>query len=137
MKILILLCLLITVNQNADCPQAKESIAIKHISSPNYNRVARMARLQGEVELAVSIGRDGEVRSVTVLKTNANKLLQDDAVNNIKAWTFNPGDERGLHTTYEFRLILPELPYDSPTSVNIDFPQRIRVESNFKAKTLD
>lgn len=101
-------------------------------TSIQYNLVARGARLEGDVKLQVSIDQAGTVSKVTVMQaTTAHKLLQDEAVKNVTEWTFNPGGERVFEIVYEFRLVMPEIYYTPPTSVAVDFPNRVHVQTNF------
>jgi TonB family protein len=109
-----------------------KNICVVYWKSPNYNEVARGARLQGDVRLRVSIDKDGRVSKATVVESNANKLLQDEAMKNVTEWMFNTGDERVFETRYEFRLLMPEIPSFVPTFVTMDFPGRVHIESNFK-----
>lgn len=108
-------------------------ICVVHWRSINYDPIARAARLQGDVRLEVSVGPDGKVSDITVLPSNAHKLLQDEAVKNMNEWTFNAGNKRSFDIVYEFRLIMPETAYDAPTSVNVDFPTKVHVVSQFRA----
>lgn len=112
-------------------------ISLVHWESPIYNELARVARLQGDVKLKVSIGRDGRVSKVLVAQPAPHKLLQDEAVKNIEKWTFNSGEERTLEITYQFRLVEPELYYTPPSRVAVDFPSTVHIESNFKPMQRD
>jgi|HubBroStandDraft_6_1064221.scaffolds.fasta_scaffold949262_2 TonB family protein len=112
-------------------PSPKD-ICVVHWKSINYNPVARGARLQGDVRLEVSVGPDGKVSDVRVLPSDAHKLLRDEAVKNMNEWTFSAGEKRSFDIVYEFRLIMPETDYDAPTSVYVDFPTKVHVESQFK-----
>jgi TonB family protein len=103
-----------------------------HWEAAIYNELARVARLQGDVKLRVSIGRDGRVSKAFVAQSNSHKLLRDEAVKNMEKWTFNSGDERTMEITYQFRLVEPELYYSPPTRIVVDFPATIHIESNFK-----
>jgi len=112
---------------------SSNDICVVHWNSVNYNAVARQARLEGDVNLQVSIDQAGKVSKVTVVQpTVAHKLLQDEAVKNITDWTFNPGEQRVFEIVYEFRLVMPEIYYAPPTFVAVDFPNRVHVETNFK-----
>jgi TonB family protein len=113
-------------------PSPKD-ICLVHWESINYNPIARRARLQGDVKLEVFVGLDGKVSDVKVLPSEAHRLLQDEAVKNMNEWRFNAGEKRSFDIVYEFRLIMPETDYDAPTSVTVDFPTKVHVESQFKA----
>ena len=110
---------------------------IRHLESINYNPVARGARLQGDVPLALTIDAEGKVEKVVVIQTAANPLLQKEATKNIKGWTFEPGGKREFTITYEFRLEEPEIDGPSPSTMAVDFPSRVRVTSNFRTISRD
>jgi TonB family protein len=111
--------------------QSKD-LCIVHWKSPIYNEVARIARLQGDVRLRVSVDKEGKVSKATVIQSNADKLLQDEAVKNVTEWNFNSGEERVFERVYEFRLLMREIPSFAPTFATVDFPGRVRIETNLK-----
>jgi len=111
---------------------SSKDICVVHWKSIQYNRVAQMTRMEGDVKLQVSIDQMGKVSKVVVVQpTAAHKLLQDEAVKNITEWTFNSGEERSFEIVYEFRLVMPEIYCIPPTFVTVDFPNRVHVEANF------
>jgi TonB family protein len=66
----------------------------KHVE-PGYSEEARKAHVSGVVVLSVTIGADGRVRNVKVLKSLGHGL-DDNAVQAIRAWEFDPAtDEQG------------------------------------------
>jgi len=61
---------------------------------PNYTQAARDRRVQGVVELAAVILKDGTVGDVTVTKSLDSDLDQE-AIKATKQWTFKPGTKDG------------------------------------------
>jgi protein TonB len=55
---------------------------------PVYPSMARQTRIQGVVILEITIGDDGKVKAVKVLKSLA--LLEAAAVDAVKQWEFKP-----------------------------------------------
>lgn len=55
---------------------------------PDYPAIARMAGVQGEVQLHAIIGRDGTIQSLTV--TSGPPLLQESARNAVQQWRYRP-----------------------------------------------
>lgn len=107
-----------------------KDICIGHLESPLYDPLARQARLQGDVSIQIRVAPDGRVASVQTIA--GPSLLAREAERNIRTWVFNPGDERTLAITYEFRLEQPEIYYDPPSRVTFDLPDKVRIVSNFK-----
>jgi len=109
----------------------RSTLCVEHFKSPNYGAVARGARVQGDVRLKVTVGEDGRVKDASTLLPLADKSLTDDAVANIRQWTFTPGQDCEFEITYEFRLIMPETDFYPPSTVVVDFPSRVRITCNF------
>jgi hypothetical protein len=59
-----------------------------HIVGLDYPRLAHMAGVQGDVELVLTIGRDGAVSAVTT--KSGNGLLVGPTADTLKKWTFSP-----------------------------------------------
>jgi TonB family protein len=66
--------------------------AIKKVQ-PDYSPLARQLRVQGEVEVEVSISPAGAVTAVKVVSGNA--LLTPGVTKALKKWKFQPFTERG------------------------------------------
>jgi TonB family protein len=128
---LALICFLLGLAPLTGLPPSPTDLRVTHLKSPNYNVVARFGRLQGDVKLQVSVAKDGAVSKVEVSESNAGKLLQDHAIENMREWKFNPGEERVFVIVYEFRLVMPEIDHYPPSVVTVDFPDRVRIECNF------
>jgi TonB family protein len=128
-----LLCLIfvgIMTHSLANGPRSE--VCAQHIQSPNYNVVARGARLQGDVSLDVFISADGSVSKIEVVNSSeAPKLLIDEAIKNMTGWSFNKGEERKFRIVYRYRLTMPEIYCFVPSRVTIDFPNYILIETNF------
>ena len=66
----------------------------KHVE-PEYSEEARKAHISGLVVLRVTIGADGHVRNVKVVKSLGHGL-DENAVRAIRTWEFYPAtDEQG------------------------------------------
>ncbi|HVA94794.1 MAG TPA: energy transducer TonB [Candidatus Dormibacteraeota bacterium] len=59
-----------------------------------YPPVARAARISGPVELQFTVGVDGRVRNVKVMKGNG--LLAQAAVTAVKSWRYRPARRGGV-----------------------------------------
>ena len=66
--------------------------AVKKVS-PEYNPVARQMRVQGDVEVEVTISEAGEVTAVKVV--TGNSLLTGPVVKAVRDWRFQPFVENG------------------------------------------
>jgi TonB family protein len=110
---------------------------VRHLESLNYNPIVRQARLQGDVPVEVSVDANGKVESVRILPTGAHFALQQEATNNIRQWTFEPEGKQTFNITYEFRLVQPEVDGFSPTTVSVDFPDKIHITCNLKTINRD
>jgi TonB family protein len=110
--------------------QRSDDTCVVHLESMVYNRLARQARVQGDVRVSFQIEADGRVGFVSVI--SGHPLLARDAEQNLKSWAFSHGDQRTHEIVYEFRLEDPEIYTDPPSRVTFDLPDRVRIVSNFK-----
>jgi TonB family protein len=76
-----------------------------HYEPPRYTPVAQRARVQGEVVLELTVGADGRVTHVEVLRGLPHGLSQQ-AVAAARRWRFEPAHCRGVavETRVEYRV---------------------------------
>jgi TonB family protein len=60
----------------------------KKCPAPSYPDLARKARIEDVVVLSATIGKDGLVKEIKVIR--GNPLLKDEAVNTVKGWEYRP-----------------------------------------------
>ena len=114
--------------------QTSEPIAVTHLESIAYPVVARDAQIQGTVEVEVDVSPDGAV--ISALANSEHLALKRAAEENIKHWRFAPANvKRSFSIGYEFSLQEPRLPYGSETKNYFDLPSKVRVVTNFRART--
>jgi protein TonB len=65
----------------------KEPVKLRHVA-PEYPALARAAQVQGMVILEATIGTDGRVSDVKVLR--ANPFLERAAVTAVRQWVYSP-----------------------------------------------
>ena len=63
-----------------------------HLVAPGYPELARIAQIQGTVNVRVHLGQTGGVLSMEV--TGGHTLLKEEVERNIAKWRFQPGRER-------------------------------------------
>ncbi|MGB6484050.1 MAG: TonB family protein [Candidatus Acidiferrales bacterium] len=118
---------------------AQEPLCPRHIETPSYPAIARMANVTGKVALQVTIGADGEITHIGFANTDKrSRILEASASENLRHWTFAKPPSAPYSETitydYEFDLSLP--PYDgSPsrpviTKVSFDLPDRVIIVTN-------
>jgi protein TonB len=80
-------------------------------SQPKYTSDAMRAKIQGMVEVEAVVGVDGTVSRARVTKSLDTQLgLDENAVDAVKSWSFEPGRLNGapvpvvVRLTLEFRL---------------------------------
>lgn len=71
--------------------EAMSSVATK--VSPEYPAIARQLKLEGVVELEVTLAESGGVESVTIV--SGNPVLTKPASEAVKKWKFTPQNEGG------------------------------------------
>ena len=115
-----------------------ETVCPRHIETPTYPTVARVARAQGKVTLNVTIDGEGKVSNVVATGDplhQAQSVFQKSAIDNIRHWTFEKPTSAPLMQVivYEFKFdsSLPTSRENYPiTQVNLDLPDRVTVLVN-------
>ena len=77
-------------------PKPPGRVVISHLSEgmlltkvvPEYPRIAKLAGVQGDVQLHAIIGKDGAIQSLTV--TSGPAMLQQAAVEAVQQWKYRP-----------------------------------------------
>lgn len=118
-------------NQAPLCP--------KHIETPSYPQIARVASVSGKVTLRVTIGADGRVTHIDFANDDArSRMLGTSATENLRHWTFEkpPSAPYTETITYDYEIDSSLPPYDrSPsrpviTKVSFDLPERVTIAAN-------
>jgi hypothetical protein len=119
--------------------QAQQPLCPKHIETPTYSAIAKLAHVSGRVELALTIDADGKVSDVKVTNEDERfvKLLGIGAIANIRLWTFAKPQSApyNANITYDFQLD-DKLPlagvnnYPDVTYVTYDLPDRVTIRAN-------
>jgi TonB family protein len=116
----------------------QEVLSPRHIETPNYPPLARMARIMGKVNLTLTIDGDGNVKSAEATKDNssykAHPLLEAAAIENVRKWTFSKPSHVPITQTiiydYEFDEALPATSGYLIGKVYFDLPDRVTIVSN-------
>lgn len=93
--------------------------AQKHLAThvdPVYPAIAKAARVQGQVEIAIVIDSDGKVASVKIV--GGPPMLRQAALDAVKKWQFKPFGIGGTATSVSTTLTVPfslENQKDGPT----------------------
>jgi hypothetical protein len=115
----LLLVLLISVTTLA---QAADR-AVRHIVSPGYPRLARIAQLQGPISVDVWIAPDGKI--VSAKASGAHQLLLRETEDNVRKWIFEPS---AIH--YRYILTGKQMYADPVPAVSFDLPNEVEIRSN-------
>jgi len=118
---------------------AQESLCPKHIETPVYSAIARVAHVSGKVILALTIDANGNVSDAKVTNENDKgvKLLELNATANARLWTFAMPPRAPFTDTivYDFELD-DSLPGDDGshpiTKVTYDLPGRVLISANVR-----
>lgn len=94
----------------SDTPQLVAPVAV-HTAHPRYTPEALQAKVQGRIEMQVTVGADGRVRDAMITHGLDSIYGMDDrAVATVSEWVFEPGRLGGqpvpVRTTVSFTLQL-------------------------------
>jgi hypothetical protein len=104
-------------------------VCVKHIESPQYPLMARLAQISGDVVVKVSITPEGTVAEADGI--SGPSLLRDYAAQNLKKWVFDRGQERVLEIQFKFKLQNPPTNYAPPPVVTLDLPNHVEIISSY------
>jgi TonB family protein len=109
--------------------EAPAQVGLRSFLAPGYPRIARQARIQGEVRLSVSVGPDGRV--VSVESSAGPRILEAYAKANVLRWSYMPiGQPMKLNVVYTFRLEKPEMEREPAPTIELESPVHIIITSN-------
>ena len=69
------------------CADEPQTILPKHIQAPSYPVIAKNARIEGEVEVVVTLDSDGKVSDA--LAVGVPNVLHRSSVESVRLWTFD------------------------------------------------
>ncbi len=107
--------------------QSEAKLCPRHIETPIFPAIAKIAQISAKVEVGLTIGDDGKVIDAKVLNESDKGvyLLDRSVLENARLWTFSP--PQSPHTqTLEYDFSFDEkLPEGSATTVSYDLPDRV------------
>jgi TonB family protein len=109
----------------AAAPMQDESLVVQHADVPLYPGMAKVARISGTVQVAVTV-RNGSVVNTEVLKSSA-PVLMNAAIENLKTWRFLPQTNVKFTTTYVYRLRKEEAPFPENPRIQMQLPKLIEI----------
>ena len=72
---------------------------------PPYPRDALRSRVEGQVEIEYTVGADGRVTNVTVLRSSPRGVFDRTVINTVREWRYEaPGQEQVLRRTIDFKM---------------------------------
>jgi TonB family protein len=117
-------------------------------AKPEYSEEARLAKLEGSVLLSLVVGADGHPRDIQVARP-LGLGLDENAVENVRAWQFQPGTRNGTpvdvlvneeiffrpqRTLWDWHLVRaifqPPPLATRPILTKVKFPATVDVEQN-------
>ncbi len=90
----------------ADLPPVVREHRLISTATPEYPLSAVRDRIEGAVDVAFTITRDGKVRDVQVLQSEPARVFDRAAVDAVKRWRFDPRIEDGVAVDYRTRTRL-------------------------------
>ena len=99
--------------QSAPSPDASQrGVLLTKLSEPTYPRLAQLARIAGDVDLILTIRRDGTVQSAVIV--SGHPMLRQAALDSAKQTQFEcEGCGEGV-TSYELKYKFQITPRDPP-----------------------
>ncbi|MFM7101130.1 MAG: TonB family protein [Verrucomicrobiota bacterium] len=77
-----------------------------YFPKPQYPRDAQLRKEQGEVQLFVEVGEDGQPTKVEVRISSGSPTLDRETLNHVRRfWRWTPGEKRQFLVPWEWRLL--------------------------------
>jgi TonB family protein len=114
--------------------QTQPALCPRHIETPVYPQIARMAQLSGKILLAVTIDADGKVQDARVASSETSetfvKLVGSSAINNVRHWTFAKPPTAPYTETLVYDYQIDRRTSGGGTTVSFDLPERVTILSD-------
>jgi TonB family protein len=134
-----LACAFLSLCGAAACfAQTPLALCPRHIETPTYPTLARVAHITGKVILAITIDSEGNVTDAKVTNdTKSIGVLEPGSISNIRLWTFAKPPTFPYSQTivydYELDVSLPGDDGNHPiVKVNFDLPDRVTIAANVR-----
>jgi len=121
------------------CRMEIDNRCVLALDQIHYPPDALTSRLSGALTLAGTIARSGKITNVSVVGPNGEPVAQEgvlanEAIQNLKSWTFEPGPRQdAIRITYSF-VIDPSLPippsYRNNEDVRFALPDQVVIRGN-------
>jgi hypothetical protein len=99
---------------------------VKAGEMPLYPHLARLARIEGTVQVKVTTDGDNVTR---VSAAGAHKLLLDAAEQNVKSWRLYPHKPQTFTVTFVYKVERPEVFGLVNPTVTLDLPYHVEVRT--------
>lgn len=81
--------------KSAKAQPALDAPAIAVRVNPRYPRAAAEDKIEGHVAMRFLVSTDGSVKDIEVIESSPKGLFEDEAIEAMKQWRFNPGRMEG------------------------------------------
>ena len=108
------------------CARPQVRLHPTHIETPDYDRVAQLAHIEGSIVVKATIDADG---NVTDAKPEGQPMLGRYAATNLRLWRFEKPKRAPFREsiTYDYRFEGPGQCEALPAKVTFDLPDRVEV----------
>jgi len=114
------------------CAKQSAPLYPTHVESPEYDRVAQLAHIEGQVVVTATIGAEGDVIDAHAV---GPPMLVKGAVANLKLWKFEKPKkgQRQQAIVYDYKIEDAENPGSCeaapppPPKISFDLPQRVEI----------
>lgn len=113
---------------NCDYRRLDSSVIVTHADVPLYPPLAVQARLSGTVDVRIKIEGGSVVNADPI--PGANKLLSVVAKENIQTWRFTPQSYGDFCVRYVYELDQVEIPTARNPTVEMNFPDRVKITTS-------
>jgi outer membrane biosynthesis protein TonB len=99
---------------------------VKSADLPLYPHLARLARIEGTVQIEATTDGTNIVR---MSARGAHKLLMDAAQENLKTWRFYPHKAQAFTITFVYKIEPPEVYGPINPTIILNLPNRVEIRT--------
>lgn len=108
-------------------PVHDADINVVHFESLRYPSVARQTRIEGLVVIRAKLDKEGKVVDAEAISGHA--ILIEEALKNIKKWSFQPNKQGAVVIVYDFRILTADCAEDNQQFFTLELRNLVTVSA--------
>lgn len=108
-------------------PVGDVDINVVHFEGLRYPSLAWQARIRGLVVIRAKLDKEGKVVDAEAISGHA--MLVQEALKNIKKWSFQPNKQGAVVIVYNFRILSADCAEDNQQFFTLELPNLVTISA--------